>query len=135
MSLPLILAASAVMTDSRGQFLLVQRGHEPAMGLWSLPGGSVEPGESVEQAAGREVREETGLEVVVGREVWRVRVPLGGHSFYDVRAHHAVVIGGVLQAGDDAADAAWLSREKLRTVDLTPHLLDFLTHYTPPTGE
>ena len=47
--------------------LMILRGHEPGKGLWSIPGGRIEPGESDEQAVVREVREETGLEVTCGR--------------------------------------------------------------------
>ena len=122
-----ILAASAVVRDDRGRVLLVKRGHEPAMGLWSLPGGSVEQGETLSQAAIREVKEETGLDIVTGPEVWRVVVELATGTHYDVHALEGVVTGGVLQAGDDAADARWFGTDELHTLPLTPHLLEFLT--------
>lgn len=127
-----IVAASAVISDATGRFLLVQRGREPAKGLWSLPGGSVEAGESLAGAVCREVAEETGLQVAVGRQVWQVRVELAQGIYYLVHSHHATVIGGVLRPGDDAADAGWFSLNDLETVALTPHLYDFLTHYIPP---
>ena len=107
--------------------MLVKRGHEPAKDLWSLPGGSVEEGETLSQAAVREVKEETGLDIVTGREVWRVVVELATGRHYDVHALEAVVTGGVLQAGDDAADAGWFVIDELHTLPLTPHLLEFFT--------
>ncbi len=124
-----ILAASAVITDAGTRVLLVKRGHEPAKGLWSLPGGSVEEGETLTQAAVREVLEETGLHVATGDEVWRVRVELSEGHYYDVRALSATVTGGVLAAGDDAADASWWDKSELAHLDLTPHLLEFLNTY------
>jgi 8-oxo-dGTP diphosphatase len=124
-----ILAASAVIVEG-SRVLLVKRGHHPAKGLWSLPGGSVDPGESLQDAAAREVVEETGLVVATGPEVWRVRVELAEGIHYDVRALVATVTGGVLSPGDDAADAAWWEISELATLDLTPHLLEFLIDYT-----
>lgn len=124
-----IAAASAVIVDEHGRILLIQRGHAPAKGLWSLPGGSVEAGETVSQAVAREVKEETGLDVAVGPEVWRVRVELEPGSHYDVRAHQATVTGGNLVAADDAEAAAWLRVSECQSLELTPHLKGFLTRY------
>lgn len=123
------MAASAVVKDREGRVLLVQRGHEPAIGLWSLPGGSVEQGETLSQAAIREVKEETGLDIVTGREVWRIVVELAKNAHYDVHALEGVVTGGVLHAGDDAADARWWTLEELVDAALTPGLFDFLSTY------
>ncbi len=123
-------AASAVIRDDQGRFLLVQRGHHPAKGLWSLPGGSVEPGESLQETARREVFEETGLEISPGAEVWRVSVELAEGLMYDVHAFEAVITGGVLAAADDAAAVAWVAPEDLHTLDLTPQLGEFLAGYS-----
>jgi len=60
-----IECAGAVVRDGAGRLLLVQRGRAPSAGLWSLPGGRVEPGETAAEAAAREVTEETGLVVEV----------------------------------------------------------------------
>ena len=129
-----ILAASAVIVDDRTRVLLIRRGHHPAKGVWSLPGGSVEPGETVPDAVAREVVEETGLDVAVGEEVWRVRVELSPGLFYDVRAHRAEVTGGHLVIGDDAEAATWVGAAELSGFRLTPHLEEFLREYlTTPT--
>jgi len=91
------------------------------MGLWSLPGGRVEPGESAVQAAAREVLEETGLQIEVGDLLASVRI--GDYLVHDFAA---VVVGGTLRAGDDAADARWCSFDEAELLPLTPGLLDEL---------
>jgi ADP-ribose pyrophosphatase YjhB (NUDIX family) len=62
---PVLGAAAVVIHD--GRVVLIRRAKAPSAGEWSIPGGAVELGESVEEALRREVREETGLEIVVGR--------------------------------------------------------------------
>jgi 8-oxo-dGTP diphosphatase len=116
-----VACAGAVVRDDRGRLLLVRRGHEPSMGLWSLPGGRVEPGETAAEAAVREVREETGLDVEIGELL--LTVPIGDYVVDDFAA---TVVGGVLTAGDDASEVRWVSADELRTLDVTPGLLDAL---------
>jgi ADP-ribose pyrophosphatase YjhB (NUDIX family) len=114
-------AGGVVVHD--GALLVVRRGHAPGRGLWSVPGGRVERGESVEQAAVREVAEETGLTVVAGALVGRVEraAPAGGvYVIDDVRC---AVVGPLqdLRAGDDADEVRWVGRgelERLACVDL-----------------
>jgi acetyl-CoA carboxylase carboxyl transferase subunit beta len=62
-----VLAAGAVIADRHGRLLLVKRARDPQRGRWSVPGGRVEPGESLEAAAVREALEETGLRIEVDR--------------------------------------------------------------------
>jgi 8-oxo-dGTP diphosphatase len=121
-----VLAASAVVTDAAGRVLLVKRGRDPQRGRWSVPGGRVEAGESLEEAAAREVLEETGLRVDVGRELWTVRVPTGGGREFEVHDFAATVAGGALRAGDDADDARWMAPGALPALRLTTHLADHL---------
>ena len=119
--LPPIMCAGAVVRDADGRLLLVRRGHAPSVGLWSLPGGRVEPGESPAQAAAREVLEETGLEVDVRDLLASVRI--GDYLVHDFAAD---VVGGTLRAGDDATDARWCSFDEAELLPLTPGLLDEL---------
>jgi mutator protein MutT len=106
-----IVGVGAVVVDG-GRVLLVRRGREPLKGEWSLPGGAVECGETLEVAIAREVREETGLDVEVGPMVDvldRIRFDADGRVLY----HYVLVdfvcksSGGTLRCGTDAADAAW----------------------------
>jgi len=116
-----IPCAGAVVRDAEGRLLLVQRGHAPSMGRWSVPGGRVEPGETPEQAAAREVLEETGLRVDIGRLLACVRI--GDYLVHDFAAE---VTGGTLAAGDDASDVRWCSFDDAELLPLTPGLLDEL---------
>ncbi len=106
--------------------LLVRRGRPPGRGLWSLPGGRVEPGESDPEALAREVLEETGLTVVSRRLAGTVDRPGPGGVVYEIRDYLAEVSGGTLAAGDDAADAGWFTDDELVRLPLSPGLLDAL---------
>jgi 8-oxo-dGTP diphosphatase len=122
-----IPCVGAVITDEAGRLLLIRRGHEPGKGLWSIPGGRVEPGESDESALVREVREETGLAVRAGDLIGAVRRPAGtAGTEFDIRDYAAQVTGGTLAAGDDADDAMWASAGDLDALPLTDGLLDTL---------
>jgi len=121
----LILGASVVIVAD-GAILLVQRGHEPQVGRWSVPGGRVEPGETLRQAAAREAYEETGLEVRIGAELWDLTIT-DGDVTYEVHDFAATVTGGSLRAGGDAADVRWIPLDELDLLSLTEDLLGYLT--------
>ncbi len=106
------------------EIVLVERGKEPLIGLWSLPGGAVETGETLIEALRREVREETGLEIEAGPVVEifeRILTDEEGR----VRHHYVLIdylcrtLGGELQAGDDASQARWIARAHLSAYELT----------------
>ena len=115
--------AGAVVRDEAGRLLLVRRGRPPAAGLWSLPGGRIEAGETPAQAAAREVREETGLDVEIGAVLITAIV---GDGMFRVQDFAAKVVGGELHAGDDAAEVRWVDEAELAGLPLTPGLLDAL---------
>lgn len=121
-----VLAAGAVVRDAAGRFLLVRRAKDPEAGRWTLPGGRVEPGESPAAAAAREVAEETGLAVAVGREWLVLERPAGPGVVFEIHDFVAEPLGGTLCAGDDAADARWFDPGDLGAVPLTTELLDHL---------
>ena len=123
----LVPCVGAIITDAAGRLLLIRRGHEPGKGLWSVPGGRVEPGETDEQAVIREVLEETGLSVRPGLLVGTVRRAAPGGSVFDIRDYAATVTGGTLAAGDDADDACWAAPAELAGLPLTDGLAAALT--------
>ena len=121
-----VKCVGAVIKDAGGRLLLIKRGHEPGAGLWSLPGGRIEPGETDQQAVARELLEETGLRVTCGSLVGTAELPGLDGAVIGVRDYLAVVTGGELAAGDDAADAAWVSAADLARLPLTEGLAEFL---------
>ncbi|MEM1130979.1 MAG: NUDIX hydrolase [Pseudomonadota bacterium] len=111
---PVAAVIAVMMRD--GEVLLVQRGRPPDLGLWGFPGGKIEPGETVETAVLRELREETGI----------IAEPLGVLTAIDVfhhaedgtlTSHHVLIavlckwISGDPVAADDAADARWFGMD------------------------
>lgn len=122
-----IPCVGAVIKDAEGRLLLIRRGHEPGKGLWSIPGGKIEDGESDEEAVAREVLEETGLVVMAGRLIGSVRRPAGtADAAFDIRDYAASVNGGSLTPGDDADDARWAGPLELETLPLAGGLFDAL---------
>ena len=118
-----------IVRDGDGRLLLVRRGRPPGEGLWSIPGGRVEPGEDDPAAVARELREETGLDVRVGARAGTVERPGPGGGVYEIHDYAATVTGGTLRAGDDAADVRWVRPDELAGLPVTPGLLDALAEW------
>ncbi len=127
------LCVGAVVV-SGDAILLIRRGTPPGEGLWSVPGGRVQRGESMADAARRELLEETGLEGEVGEAV-------GWTELIGRRRHYVVVDFWVTVAPDaaptaatDATDAAWVDIGELEEWDLVDGLLQFLADHRVISG-
>lgn len=118
---PLIGVGALVWRDDR--FLLIRRGHPPRQGTWTLPGGRQEMGESVEQAAIREIAEETGVDIRVV-DLLAV-VDLIDDEDANPRYHYTVIdveakwLAGEAKAGDDADAVVWADPADLDRFDLS----------------
>jgi 8-oxo-dGTP diphosphatase len=117
--------------------LLVRRGRGPGAGKWAPPGGRVEFGESLRDACAREVREETGLAVEVGKLAgWVERTGTEPAPYHYVILDFFASVRGEqpLQPGDDAADVAWIPLSDLGQTDLVDGVHEFLREVgTVPT--
>jgi 8-oxo-dGTP diphosphatase len=111
-----VQAVGVVLVDGRGNVLVIRRGRPPMQGAWTLPGGRVEPGETLEGAAVRELREETGVDARVVCALGPVTLQREGVTFV-IHEHLATLTlqgdPAAIQAGDDAAAARWVPREAL----------------------
>ena len=102
--------------------LLVQRARAPFRGLWSLPGGSIEPGESAREAAFRELKEETGITAEIEGVVENVELTAtddGGPVTWRLAMFYGRYARGSLQPGSDASDASWVAIADLEKLSLT----------------
>ncbi len=119
-----IVGVGTVVLDGN-MVLMVQRGKPPRQGSWSLPGGAQELGETVHEAARREVREETGLEIEIFGlidVVDSVRPDADDkieyhYTLIDMAGH---AVGGTLMAGGDAQDCRWFTRPEIDAMDIWP---------------
>jgi 8-oxo-dGTP diphosphatase len=117
-----IIGVGAIIIDGP-RVLLVKRAHPPIAGQWSIPGGALEIGELVREAAIREAREETGLIVEPG-ELLGVFDRVLRDPDERVQYHYVLIdflckpVGGELSAASDAAEARWFTREELPALNL-----------------
>lgn len=121
---PEVCVGGVVVLD--GCLLMIRRGHGPAAGQWSVPGGRVEARELLAEAVVREVGEETGLEVVCGPLLGWVERLGDDHHFVILDFEATALTDGPLQAGDDAAEARWVPLDEIIDLDLVDGLAEFL---------
>lgn len=108
------MGVAVLVRDPSGRVLMVKRAEGATQpGLWSIPAGYMDYGEEVREAAARELEEETGLEAEVGEVVFVAS------NFHDPAKltvgiwFEGNVVGGNLEAGDDAAEVGWFSLDEL----------------------
>lgn len=123
--MPIVAVGALVLQDRN--ILLVRRVNEPGKGKWSIPGGTVELGESLKDAVIREVYEETGLVVEVSELLDVVEVirkdNAGNIVFhYVILDYLAKPVGGTLRAASDASDVIWVSVDEVMNMEITDSL-------------
>tara|TARA_B100000401_G_scaffold214773_1_gene144968 strand:+ start:115 stop:513 length:399 start_codon:yes stop_codon:yes gene_type:complete len=103
--------------------LMIKRGKPPRQGSWSLPGGAQELGETIREAARREVREETGLEIGIFGLI-DVVDSVRSDADDKIEYHYTLIdlagysVGGTLMAGGDAQDCRWFTRTEINAMDI-----------------
>ena len=126
---PVVAVGAIVFENDR--VLLVRRGQAPSQDLWAIPGGKVKLGETLQEAAEREILEETGIRIKAGEPVYTFDyIERDGSS--PPRFHYVIIdliadfVGGDIRAGDDANDVRWVSAAELDGLNVnsrTVHLL------------
>jgi len=121
---PVVGVGAVVVRD--GKALVIKRAHEPRKGEWSLPGGLLELGESLQDAVRREIKEETSLDVEVGPVIETFdRVHRDDQG--KIRYHFVIVDfvswtnGGEAKAGSDAEAVAWVTADQIDAYQINAH--------------
>lgn len=128
-----VVAVGAVVIRER-KVLLVRRAKPPNAGLWAIPGGAVELGESLQVAAERELYEETNVVIRAGDPVFTFDC-IDRDAKGAVRYHYVIIdllceyLGGEPQAQSDALDARWISVAELEALPVSENTLTFLRHH------
>jgi 8-oxo-dGTP diphosphatase len=126
---PRVAVGAVVIRDRR--ILLVRRANPPGRGEWAIPGGTVNVGETLQEATEREIREETGLSVKAGSPVYVFDL-IERDSNGQILFHFVIIdlmadyVTGELSASDDALDARWYSPEELKGLILNEFTRKFL---------
>ena len=126
---PRVAVGGIVFKDNR--VLLVRRGKPPAEGDWAIPGGSVNLGETLQQAVERELLEETGI-TVKANEITYVFDVIPRDRDGRIRFHYVIIdlmadyIGGQARAGDDVSDAKWIAAHELKDLPINSSTLGLL---------
>ena len=134
---PRVAVGAIVFRD--GRVLLVKRGRPPSQGLWAIPGGRVELGETLQAAAEREISEETGLTIRAGNPAYTFDA-IERDAAGRIRFHYVIVdlladyLDGEPRPGDDAREARWVAPQDLAELPVGQTTLDVLKnvlHFSP----
>lgn len=122
------IGVSAIVFDAEERVLLARRGQPPAQGLWHAPGGKLEPGESLIEACRREVKEETGIDVVIGPIMAVVERRLEGFHYVviDFLARLQDPANTACHPADDVLEVAWVAEHRLGDYHIAEGLLPIL---------
>ena len=126
---PIASVAACVFKDDR--ILLIQRGTQPNIGTWSVPGGAIELGESLKDTAKRELYEECGVEIDVG-DIFDVESFLIRDENDNIQFHYIVTyltanyVSGDIRPGSEELDVCWATKEELQNIDINPVVRDYL---------
>ena len=126
---PRVAVGAVVFKD--GCILLVRRGQPPAEDQWAIPGGSVEIGETLREAAEREIWEETGIQIRASKPIYTFDV-IDRDKAGKVRFHYVIVdltadyVGGEPKPGDDALEARWISANEINDLAVSAPTLKLL---------
>ncbi|MFQ5341898.1 MAG: NUDIX hydrolase [Anaerolineae bacterium] len=118
-----------VIVINENRVLVVQRGKDPGAGTWAFPGGRLELGETLAEAATREAYEETGLTIEPG-EVIAVRDLIDRDEAGRIRFHYVLIdllaqpVGGTLRPGDDSVAVRWIGLEDMADLPMAPHMVE-----------
>ena len=121
---PSVCVGAVAIDDNR--LLLVRRKNEPGLGSWSVPGGRVEPGETVQEAVVRELLEETGVEGVCTGLIGVVERIGDDHHFVILDYSVEVLAPSTPMAASDALEARWVPLHEVAELDLVEGLAEFL---------
>jgi ADP-ribose pyrophosphatase len=123
--------AVGAVVFKEGCVLLVRRGQPPAEDLWAIPGGSVEIGETLQEAAEREILEETGIQIRASKPIYTFDV-IDRDAAGKVRFHYVIVdlaadyVMGEPVPGDDALEARWVSAREINGLEVSAATLKLL---------
>jgi ADP-ribose pyrophosphatase len=126
---PVVAVGAIVFRNNR--VLLVRRGQPPSQDLWAIPGGRVEIGETLQEAAEREILEETGITIHAREPVYTFDY-IEREKSASPRFHYVIIdltadyVGGEIMAGDDAAEARWIAADELAGLKVSSKTLKLL---------
>ena len=129
----LIPASSAVVADDAGRILLIRRSDN---GLWTIPGGAMEPGEAIAACCLREVREESGIDVDITRLIGIYSNPRHVVEYADGEVHQQFSVcfacrpvAGQLSTSDESSEVGYFTLGELATMDIHPSIRLRITHF------